>query len=381
MDRKKITLLLLHLQFGGIEKQTITFANELSKKYEVEIISVYSMKAEPAYKVNGNIKIKYLIDDAPNRNEFKEAVQKRNIVKIFKEGLKSVKILYLKNYLMIKEIKKLNCDFAFSTRIEYANMLSKYAPKGIITITEEHLHDDSDKYIRKIRRSFKNLDYLITIGKGSTENYSKWLVDNKKIKIVEIPNILENVSEMSSNLDTNNIVSVGRLHPVKDFGTLIKVFDIVQKEIKDAKLTIVGGGDELNNLENLINKLGLKDKITITGMVNKEKVEEYMLNSSVYVMTSLTECFPMVLLEASSVGLPLISFDIPVGPKAIIENGENGYLIENRNIEEMAKKVVEVLNDKENLRRLGKNAKESSYKFLPENVMEKWYEIFDKSDK
>lgn len=381
MDRKKITLLLLHLQFGGIEKQTITFANELSKKYEVEIISAYSMKLEPAYEVNENIRIKYLIDDAPNRNEFKEAVQKRNIIKIFKEGLKAIKILYLKNYLMIKEIKKLNCDFVFSTRIEYANMLSKYAPKGIITMTEEHLHDDSDKYIKKIRKSFKNLDYLITIGKGSTENYSKWLSQNKKIKIVEIPNILENVSEMSSNLDTNNIVSVGRLHPVKDFGTLIKVFDIVQKEIKDAKLTIVGGGDELNNLENLINKLGLKDKITITGMVNKEKVEEYMLNSSVYVMTSLTECFPMVLLEASSVGLPLISFDIPVGPKAIIENAENGYLIENRNIEKMAKKIVEVLNDKENLRRLGKNAKESSYKFLPENVMEKWYEIFDKSDK
>lgn len=381
MDRKKITLLLLHLQFGGIEKQTITFANELSKKYEVEIISAYSMKLEPAYEVNENIRIKYLIDDAPNRNEFKEAVQKRKIIKIFKEGLKAIKILYLKNYLMIKEIKKLNCDFAFSTRIEYANMLSKYAPKGIITMTEEHLHDDSDKYVKKIKKSFKNLDYLITIGKGSTENYSKWLSQNKKIKIVEIPNILENVSEMSSNLDTNNIVSVGRLHPVKDFGTLIKVFDIVQKEIKDAKLTIVGGGDELNNLENLINKLGLKDKITITGMVNKEKVEEYMLNSSVYVMTSLTECFPMVLLEASSVGLPLISFDVPVGPKAIIENAENGYLIENRNIEKMAQKTIQLLNDKEELRRLGKNAKESSYKYLPEDVMKKWYEIFDKSDK
>ncbi len=52
-----------------------------------------------------------------------------------------------------------------------------------------------------------------------------------------------------------------------------------------------------------------------------------MLNSDIYVMTSLTECFPMVLLEASSVGLPLISFDVPVGPKAIIQNGENGYLI------------------------------------------------------
>ena len=78
--KKKITLLLLHLQFGGIEKQTITFANELSKKYDVEIISAYSMKTKPAYEVNENIKIKYLIDDAPNRNEFKEAVKNKKII-------------------------------------------------------------------------------------------------------------------------------------------------------------------------------------------------------------------------------------------------------------------------------------------------------------
>lgn len=378
MKNKKITILMLHLQFGGIEKQTITFANELSKKYEVEIISAYSMNLKPAYEINKNIKIKYLINGAPNRNEFKEAFKSKNIIKTFKEGLKSIKILYLKNSLMIKEVKKLKCDFAFSTRIEYANMLSKYAPKGITTLTEEHLHNDSNKYVKKIRKSFRNLDYLITIGKGSTENYSKWLMDNKKIKIIEIPNILEHVSEETSKLETNNIVSVGRLHPVKDFTTLVKVFELVQNKIETAKLTIVGGGDELGDLEKLIDTLKLKDKIVITGMVSKEKVEEYMLNSSIYVMTSLTECFPMVLLEASSVGVPLISFDVPVGPKAIINNGENGYLIEDRNIDKMAEKIIELLNNKKELKRLGENAQKNSYKYLPENIMEKWYEIFDK---
>lgn len=378
MKNKKVTILMLHLQFGGIEKQTITFANELSKKYEVEIISAYSMNLKPAYEINKNIKIKYLINGAPNRNEFKEAFKSKNIIKTFKEGLKSIKILYLKNSLMIKEVKKLKCDFAFSTRIEYANMLSKYAPKGITTLTEEHLHNDSNKYVKKIRKSFRNLDYLITIGKGSTENYSKWLMDNKKIKIIEIPNILEHVSEETSKLETNNIVSVGRLHPVKDFTTLVKVFELVQNKIETAKLTIVGGGDELGDLEKLIDTLKLKDKIVITGMVSKEKVEEYMLNSSIYVMTSLTECFPMVLLEASSVGVPLISFDVPVGPKAIINNGENGYLIEDRNIDKMAEKIIELLNNKKELKRLGENAQKNSYKYLPENIMEKWYEIFDK---
>lgn len=375
---KKIVLLLLHLQHGGIEKQTITFANELSKKYDVEIISTYSMRKTPAYDVNPNIHIKYLMDDAPNRDEFKSAVKSKNLKNIIKEGVKAVKILYLKKALMKKEIKNLKCDFVFSTRLEYANLLSKYSPKGIITITEEHLHDDSEKYVKKVKNSLRNVDYLITIGKGSTENYSKWLSENKRIKIVEIPNILERVPEENAKLDNNNIVSVGRLHPVKDFETLIKVFDIVQKEIKDAKLTIVGGGDEYEKLNNLVENLNLEDKVKITGMVNKEEVEKNLLNSSLYVMTSLTECFPMVLLEASSVGLPLISFDVPVGPKAIIKEGYNGYLIENRNIEKMANKIIEALRDRENLKTLGGNSKKESYNYLPENVMKKWYEIFDK---
>ena len=378
MNSKKIVILMLHLQFGGIEKQTITFANELARKYDVEIISAYSMNSKPAYEISPNIKIKYLINDAPNRNEFKAAYKSKNILKIFKEGLKSVKILYLKNYLMIKEIKKLKCDYAFSTRIEYANMLSKYAPKGVVTITEEHLHDDSPKYIQRIKKSFKNIDYLITIGKGSTENYSKWLKDNKKIKIVEIPNILENIPNESTTLNGCNLVSVGRLHPVKDFETLIKVFNEVQKTINNASLTIVGGGDEENNLRNLIKELNLEEKVTITGMVNKEAVKKYMLDASLYVMTSLTECFPMVLLEASSVGLPLISFDVPVGPRAIILEGKNGFLIQDRDIRVMADKIIELLENKAELVELGKNAKELSYQYLPEKVMEKWYRIFDK---
>ena len=76
----------------------------------------------------------------------------------------------------------------------------------------------------------------------------------------------------------------------------------------------------------MVKDLNLENNITITGMLDKEQVEEKMINSDLYVMTSLTECFPMVLLEASSCGLPLIAFDVPVGPKAIIKDGINAKL-------------------------------------------------------
>lgn len=375
---KSITILLLHMQHGGIEKQTITFANELCKKYNVTIVSTYSMKKEPAYEVNKNIKIKYLMDDKPNREEFKLAIKSKNPFKIIKEAVKAIKILYLKKKLMIKEIKSLHTDFILSTRIEYAEMLSKYANKGVTTITQEHLHDDSKKYVNKVKKSFKNLDYLVVLAPGSKENYSKWLEDNKKTKIIEIPNILASIPDNSSNLSGNNIISVGRLHPVKDFNTLILVFEKVIKKIPSTTLTIVGGGDEYDNLQQLVKDLNLENNITITGMLDKEQVEEKMINSDLYVMTSLTECFPMVLLEASSCGLPLIAFDVPVGPKAIIKDRINGYLIENRKIEEMSNKIIELLNNREELKALGRTSKEMSKNYLPDIIMNKWDIIFEK---
>ena len=85
----------------------------------------------------------------------------------------------------------------------------------------------------------------------------------------------------------------------------------------------------------------------------------------------------MVLLEASSVGLPLISYDVPVGPCAIINNDENGYLIDFEETEKMAKKIVEILNDNSLKNRLAKASKENSYNYLPENIMPLWHKLFN----
>ena len=379
MDKaKKITILMLHMQYGGIERQTILFANELCKKYDVEIISTYSMKKEPAYNVDRKIKIKYLINDAPNRNEFKDAIKKFSLVKIIKEGFKAFKILIQKRKLMIAQIKELDSDFVLSTRVEYAEMLSKYAKPGVTTITQEHVHNDSKKYVSRVKKAFRSLDYLVVLGPGSYDNYSKWLEENKKIKIVEIPNILDNIPEDKSKLNGFNLVSTGRMHPVKGFDDLLKVFKIVHDKIPSARLNLVGDGDEYSKLKNMATEIGVSEYVNMPGMVSIEKVKKYMLNSDIYVMTSLSECFPMVLLEASSCGLPLVAFDVPVGPKAIISDGKNGYLVKNRDIEMMANRIIELLNNRDMMKKMSHYSVENSKQYLAENIMKKWYEIFDK---
>ncbi len=367
---------MLHLQHGGIEKQTISLANQLCEHYEVKIISFYSMNMPPAYPVDERVKIKYLLDAAPNKEEIRAAIRKKNPFAFFKEALKAAKILYLKKHLMIKEIKALDCDYVLSTRLEYAQMLTDHAPDGIVTMTQEHLHDDSDKYVKRVKKAFAGLDYLLVLCGGSRENYSRWLAGNKKIRIVEIPNILDEIPEESAALAGNQLVAAGRLHPVKNFETLIDVFDLVQKEVPDASLTIIGGGDEYERLKAQAESIGLAQKVTITGMVPAEAVKEHMLSSDLYLMTSHTECFPMVLLESASVGLPLIAFDVPVGPRYIIENGQNGFLVDYEDKQQMADKVISLLKDRRLLQKMGKSAKEKAYDYTAEKIMPLWRQLF-----
>ena len=373
---KKITILMLHLQHGGIEKQTITLANELCKHYDVEMICTYSMKTVPAYPVDQRVKIRYLIDDKPNREEIKAAIGSKNPLSMLKQGCKAAKILYLKKALMVRAIKALDCDYVLSTRLEFAQMLTDHAPKGIVTMTQEHLHDGSDKYISRAQKAFAGLDYLLVLCDGSRENFTRWLSDNKTIKIVQIPNILESIPAGSAALTGNRLVSAGRLHPVKNFEALIDVFALVRKEIPEATLTLVGGGDEYDRLRGQAEALGLTDAITFTGMVSADAVKQHMLASDIYVMTSHTECFPMVLLEASSVGLPLVAFDVPVGPRSIIQNGENGYLADYENKQQMAERIIGMLQDREALQQLGANAKAMSQQYLAENIMPQWHQLF-----
>lgn len=373
---KKITILMLHLQHGGIEKQTITLANELCKHYEVEMICTYSMKTAPAYPVDQRVKIRYLMDDKPNRDEIKAAIGSKNPLSMLKQGCKAAKILYLKKALMIKAIKALKTDYVLSTRLEFAQMLTDHAPKGIVTMTQEHLHDGSDKYIARAQKAFAGLDYLLVLCDWSRENFTRWLSDNKKIKIVQIPNILESIPTETAALAGNRLVSAGRLHPVKNFETLLDVFALVRKEIPDATLTLIGGGEEYDRLQTQAKALGIENAVTFTGMVGADAVKQNMLDSDLYVMTSHTECFPMVLLEASSVGLPLVSFNVPVGPRSIIQNGENGYLVDYENKQQMADRIVGILRDRNALQKMGSNAKVMSQQYLAENIMPLWHQLF-----
>lgn len=374
---KKITILALHLSTGGIERTIATLSNMLAKRYEVEIIANYQIDEKPAFKIDDRVKIKYLMKELkPNAEEFKSALKKCKIIQVLKEGIKAIKILYLRKKLMKEAVKNLSCDIAISTRDIHNRLLGKYAKKEIVKIAQEHNNNGNEKYIRKIVKSLKNIDYFMPVSKQLLEIYKEKL-QKTNIKCMYIPHCLSNYPEETSKLEDKNIISVGRLSPEKGFLDLIDVYEIVSKNNPDWHLFIAGDGQEREKIEKKIQDKNLQEKVSLLGFQKQEKLNELFLQSSIYVMTSIHESFGLVLIEAESYGLPLLAFDTAEGPKEIIENEENGYLIHGRDIKEMEVKIENLISNLNLRKQMGENSRKKSEKYKMENIEKIWFDFID----
>lgn len=376
---KKITFLVLHLGYGGAEQAVISQANVLAERYHVEIISFYKLLSEPAFKVDERVKIRYLTEGIkPNRNEIKDALYKRKIGRFCAESIKSCKILYWRKKKMEEAIKKSDSDIIISSRYIYHKLLTKNASSNVICIGQEHNHhNNNEKYIRKQIHAVKDMDYFMPVSRELTEFYEKKLKD-QKVVCKYIPHYLEKIPERVSDLKGKNIISVGRLAPEKDYEELIKVFSEIDSSFEEWKLHIVGDGDEREKLQNLIREKQLENRIIMHGFLGKEEIEKLMYQSSLYLMTSLTESFGLVLIEAQSYGLPCIAYDSAQGAKEIITSGKNGILVENRDRNRMVKEIEKCLQDLEYRQRIGKAGRENALHYSKESIQNQWYEFIDR---
>ena len=375
---KKITFLMLHLNYGGIEKQVTTLANELCKKYEVEIISLYDiLDGKSFYELDKRIKVKYIFNYGPNKKEIIKALKKVKIISLFKELVKSVKILYTKYFGIRKIVNSLVTDIVISTRIEFSKQINR---KDIITISQEHSYIDNEKYIKKVKKSFSGIDYLVVMTNKAKEKYEEWLSEVKnKPEVVVIPNLIkDNIEGQVSSLNNNQIISIGRLEPVKDFYTLIIVFSVLVKKYPYLKLKIIGEGSEKEHLIHLITNNDLQRNVVVTGKLNENEIKDELLKSDVFVLTSKSESFSLVLCEAMNYGLPCVAFDVDVGPREIIKDNVTGFLIGNRNIDGMISKISSLLDDKNLRYNMGQESFNSIKSFYPYHIVKKWDQLFDK---
>lgn len=378
---KKVSILSLHLGYGGIEKCVVTLANTLCSKYEVEIACCYKIYDKSAFTIDDRVKIKYLNKDLkPNHDSLRRALKSKNPIKIIKELIFSMKVLHYRKKTMIEYISNTKSDVIISTRDIFNYWLGTYASKNTLKIGWEHNHfHENYKYANNVSRSARKLDYFVLVSQELQKFYAKELI-NSDCMCLYIPNAIDKLPTKRAELKEKRLISIGRLSPEKGYIDLLKLYSKLSKNHPDWILDIVGDGKERENIEDYIKKNNLSDKVIMHGFQGREEIDRLLNNSSIYLMTSYTESFGIVLIEAMSHGVPCIAYDSAEGAREIINSGENGYLIKNRNMEAMIMKIEDLINNEEERIKIGKQARDSVKKYTSDIVGEEWFTLIEESD-
>lgn len=353
--KKHIGFLIMNMQKGGgTERVTSIIANELSvRDYKISIISCQEGEKShfPVYR-SVNL---YSLHGERISNSVKR---------------KAYCFLKLKDILCSQHI-----DYMIAVDVALYIYIFPLQKLGYCKgIAWEHFNyyisvDKKAKLGRTMAAKFA--DYVVVLGKRDLINYKEHY---RKIKhIVNIYNPLALDAHKTADMEKKNIIAVGRLTEQKGFDLLIKVWEKVEAEMNDWTLNIYGEGELRGQLQKMIQEKKLRN-IHLRGYT--DNIEEKYLESSIFALTSRYEGYVLVLIEAQAKGLPCISFDCKEGPSEIIDDGVNGFLIEEGDIEEYSKKLMILMRDISLRQRFSENARKDLEKYDIRNILCEWEKIF-----
>jgi len=274
-----------------------------------------------------------------------------------------------------------------STRYRFAVgsiMASKIMKKKVVYTKTIPPHDEGrkmlpvllDKFIFSKMAGWS--DILIALSK-ETEGFL--IKETKHKRIVIIPSFFMGDYYKERSKDPHSILFVGRLDIVqKGTDYLIKALYYVKEEIHDVKLHIVGEGDSMRYLKELVSKCGLGDNVIFCGHIPETQLFEMYAKSEILAMPSLREGMPMVLLEALSAGLPIVAFDIDCIAEAL-EDGKYGILVKQKDAKELADQIIGILKNEELRDYYSKMSSERSKKYslaeVTRNIEQVYYSLMD----
>lgn len=335
---------------GGLERvlsvKASYFADNLD--YDVCIISLNEKGKEPFYKFSSKI-IFRSVEVTGSKSEYLFGI--RRIVKEFAPQIISVCDDGLKGFFVPLWIGS-------SAKIIY----ERHVSKDMVT------QGNRPNLKQKLSLS------LMDIGSKLYDRFIVLTSDNKKqwkSKNVEvIPNPLPFYPDSVSGLDNKRIISVGKVSIQKGYDRLSEAWKLIEHASPNWRVDIYGTVSDNKKAAEITADTSIQIKEPVKQIQN-----EY-LTSSIYALPSRFEGFGMVLIEAMACGVPCVAFDCPCGPRDIIKDGEDGFLVENGNIEQFAHQLSKLIGDEQLRKKMGENARRNVQRYHISAIADKWDKLF-----
>ena len=339
---------------GGTERVAIIIANELNKNndYNISFLSLVEKKEHPFFELDKNIS-RYTVYDSVVRgvthiggiiNRVRKFVKENSInIIIDIDGILEMYTIPVKLFKKVKVISWEHYNFYQHPVVPYRKYTRKMAARwadAIVTLTEE----DKGYYNQNLNiRCPIQCIYNPVIWKQDTGNYDS---------------------------DSKIILSAGRLTYQKGFDILIDVANLFLKKHHDWKWIVLGEGEDRDKLEKKTESLGLEGQLFFPG--NVDNIDEYYKKAAIFVMTSRFEGLPMTLLETKPFKLPLVSFDCKTGPRELIRDKINGFLVDEGDVERMSEKIVNLIEDRQLRINMSEQATLDMKRFDLKEIVDKW---------
>lgn len=286
------------------------------------------------------------------------------------------------------EVERLRPDVVVSylTRTNIICLLALLGTGRAVVATEHNVATLNDAPMQRVWRMLRRLLYpwmahVVVVSRGLARQYA-WL---KADKLTAIYNILPATRGAEPEAFTflsegvRYIVGMGRLEPEKGFDRLIRAFHLVEEDCPGWKLLIVGEGSLRPELTRLITALGLEGRVELPGRVSNPRT--LFRRCGMFALSSESEGFGLVLVEAMSAGLPVISFDCDFGPREIIKPDESGILVPEGDTQALARAICLLAKDEMLRTRLAQGGLVSIDRFAPEKIIDQWEEVLTKASR
>jgi glycosyltransferase involved in cell wall biosynthesis len=362
---------------GGVLTVTLGLARDLAAHHDVELVSLFGTDGElPVHDLPPGVTLTRLTDRRTESLEAGSAIRRR-LARIPSRAVPSSEPRYdhyslLSDLVLTRYLRSLRGGAVVTMQPGLSIALARLGTNRYLRVAQEHRPVDHRKKdtVQAYEKHAGAFDAFLTLNDDDAAYYRRTMGERTTVR--RIANGTPRYDGPPSSLDGRVVVAAGRLVRSKGFHLLVRAWRQVADRHPDWELRIFGEGAKRGELAALIRKLELQDSVSLMGY--STRLPEEMAKASCFVLSSTAEGYPMVLLEAMGCGLPLVSTDCPSGgPRDIISDGVDGFLVRNRDVDGLADALVRMIElDDPARRRMSQAALAKAEERSPEAIASHW---------